>query len=190
MEEFHNPSSIMLLKCLQTIPDHRRPQGQRYDLAHVLLFSILAIASGANSYRLVHSFIKIHFVELKEYFKIPWKKAPAYTSIRSMIQGLDKKGLEKAFRLYAKTLKDFLKQDGYACVGLDGKAVKGSFDHFQDQKAIQILSAFLSEPKLILAHETIEEKTNEIPVAQELFQALGLKDVIFTLDALHIQKKL
>lgn len=179
----------MLLKCIQKIPDHRRRQGQRYDLAHVLLFSILAIASGANSYRSVHSFIKVHFHELQQYFKIKWKKAPAYTSIRSMIQGLDKKALEKAFRSYAKMLQAFFKQDGYACVGLDGKVVRGSFDHFQDQKAIQILSVFLSGPKLILAHETIQEKTNEIPVAQELFNTLGLRDVIFTLDALHIQKK-
>lgn len=179
----------MLLKYLQMVPDHRRPQGRMYDLAHVLLFSVLAIASDANSYREVASFMKIHFKKLKKYFKIKWKKAPGYTSIRNIIQGVDKQGLEKSFRMYAKALHALLQMEGYILVGLDGKAVRGSFDHFQDQKAIQILSAFLSEPKLILAHETIQEKTNEIPVAQELFQALGLQNAIFTLDALHIQKK-
>jgi len=30
-------------------------------------------------------------------------------------------------------------------VGFDGKVVRGSFDQFQDQKAIQVLSAFLTE---------------------------------------------
>jgi hypothetical protein len=179
----------MLLKYLQSVPDHRRGQGRMYDLAHILLFSVLAIASGANSYREVESFIKIHFKTLKKHFKMKWKKAPGYTSIRNIIQGTNKKGLEKAFRGYAKALHGLLSKGGYVFAGLDGKVVRGSFDHFQDQKAIQILSAFLSEPKLILAHETIEEKTNEIPVAQELFEALGLKNVIFTLDALHIQKK-
>ncbi|MCI5140036.1 MAG: transposase family protein [Candidatus Electrothrix sp. AR1] len=36
---------------LNTIEDHRRKQGQRYDLAHVLLFSIMALLSNADSYR-------------------------------------------------------------------------------------------------------------------------------------------
>jgi hypothetical protein len=179
----------MILKHLQAIPDHRLAQGQRYDLAHVLLFTILAIASGANSYRQVHTFMKVHFERLHEYFEIKWKKAPAYTSIRDIIQRTNKKELEVAFRAYSQELKKELGTGKHACVGLDGKVLRGSFDHFQDQKAIQVLSAFLGEEQLILAHETIEEKTNEIPVAQDLFKHLGLEDAIFTLDALHGQKK-
>jgi len=71
----------------------------------------------------------------------------------------------------------------------DGKVLRGSFDHFRDQKAIQVLSAFLSNPRLIWAHEEIAEKTNEIPTAQDLFLKLGLSGYIFTLDALHCQEK-
>lgn len=184
-----NNKNKMLLKYLKEIPDHRRGQGQRYDLAHILLFSVLAIASGANSYRTVDAFIKTHFAVLKEYFDIKWKNAPAYTSLRYIIRGTNKEGLEKAFRGYSKELRNEMKTDKYNYVGIDGKVVRGSFDNFEDQKAIQILSAFLSEEKLILAHETIAEKTNEIPVAQELFKHLGLENAIITLDALHTQKK-
>lgn len=179
----------MLLRHLESMPDQRRGQGQRYDLAHVLLFSVLAMASGADSYREVHTFMKTHFKELQAYFQIKWKRPPAYTTVRNVIQGVNKTALEKAFRSYSKELKEIMVKDKSVYVGLDGKVVRGSFDHFQDKKAIQVLSAFLSEEKLILAHETIEEKTNEIPVAQELFQALGLSNAVFTLDALHAQKK-
>lgn len=180
----------MLLKYLKRVLDHRRGQSKQYDLAHVLLFSVLAIASGANSYREVHTFIKTHLKKLKKYFHVGWKKAPAYTTIRNVIQGVDKPSLEKAFRVYGQEITQQLGEKKYRCVGLDGKAVRGSFDHFQDQKAIQVLSVFLSEEKIILAHETIEEKTNEIPVAQNLFATMGLKNIIFTLDALHCPKKL
>ena len=38
-----------LLAALQQIPDPRRRQGQRYDLAHLLLFAVLAILAGATS---------------------------------------------------------------------------------------------------------------------------------------------
>lgn len=74
-------------------------------------------------------------------------------------------------------------------IGFAGKVLCGSFDHFQDQKAIQILSAFLSERRIILAHEEIAEKTNEIPTAQELIRKLGLSGYIFTFAAINCQVK-
>ena len=40
-----------LLELLADIPDPRRAEGKLYKFPHVLLFSILAIVSGSNSYR-------------------------------------------------------------------------------------------------------------------------------------------
>jgi hypothetical protein len=36
------------------LPDVRRREGRRYPLAGMLLFSVLSILSGANSYRRIH----------------------------------------------------------------------------------------------------------------------------------------
>ena len=74
-------------------------------------------------------------------------------------------------------------------IAFDGKVLRGSFDNFNDSKAVQCLSAFLTESKIIIAHREIEEKTNEIPAAQELILNLGLKDKVFTFDAMHCQEK-
>jgi hypothetical protein len=49
-----------LLDLLADAPDPRRGQGQKYKLAHVLLFSILAIVTGSNSYRGIVTFIDVH----------------------------------------------------------------------------------------------------------------------------------
>src|SRR3954449_2591861 len=46
-----------LLTCLATIPDRRRAEGKRYGQAGVILFSILAMVSGARSYRQIHTVI-------------------------------------------------------------------------------------------------------------------------------------
>jgi hypothetical protein len=51
-------------------------------------------------------------------------------------------------------------------LAFDGKALKGSFDAFNDAKARQILSAFAVETALVLAHIVIDEKSNEIPAVQ------------------------
>src|SRR5215212_3939580 len=46
-----------LLTCLATIPDRRRAEGKMYGQAGVILFSILAMVSGARSYRQIHTLI-------------------------------------------------------------------------------------------------------------------------------------
>jgi len=177
----------MLLDIFKKIPDHRRAQARQFDLAHFLLFVVLALVSGAHSYRMIHTFIKTHLAVLNKHYRVAWKRAPAYATIRKIIHGIDAAALERAFRASTASRVDapYERQ-----VSLDGKTVRGSFDHFQDQKAIQVFSALLAQSELILAHETIEgNKTNEIPVAQQLIEALGLSGSVFTADAMHCQKK-
>lgn len=177
----------MLESFLFKIKDHRRKQGRRYELGHILLFSILAILSGADSYRKVQKFIVAHYETLNDNFDLNWKRMPAHTAIRDIIQGTSGAELEESFRQYSQGLAESEGQK--QVIGCDGKVLRGSFDHFKDQKAIQILSAFVSNSRLILAHEEIATKTNEIPTAQRLMTDLGLSGYIFTFDALHCQKK-
>lgn len=177
----------MLKSFLFKIKDHRRRQGLRYELGHILLFSIFAILSGADSYRKVHAFIKANYEALDEVFDLNWKRLPAYTTIRAIIQGTSAAEVEEAFREYSADLAESDSKKRF--MSWDGKVLCGSFDHFKDQKAIQVLSAFLSEQRIILAHEEIAEKTNEIPTAQELIRKLGLSDYILTFDALNCQTK-
>lgn len=177
----------MLESFLFKVKDHRRKQGRRYELGHILLFSILAILSGADSYRKIQRFIVAHYEPLDDLFELDWKRKPAYTAIRDIIQGTSGAELEACFRDYSQGLAE---SDGEKqVIGCDGKVLRGSFDHFNDQKAIQILSVFVSDSRLILAHEEIASKTNEIPTAQRLMAELGLSGYIFTFDALHCQKK-
>lgn len=177
----------MLKSFLLRIKDHRRRQGQRYRLEHILLFAILAILSNATSYRKIHAFILAQYKPLNGLFQLHWKRMPGYTTIRAIVQGTSAAEIEECFRAYTAALPNVPSQTRF--ISLDGKTVRGSFDHFKDQKAIQVLSAFLTEERLILAHEEIAEKTNEIPTAQELITQLGLTGCIFTFDAINCQEK-
>ena len=152
-----------------------------------MFFSVLALLSGATSYRKIESFISHHYEILNEHFGVNWKSCPAYTSIRNIIQGTSASEIEKSFRAYSAYLAQGEADQRF--IAGDGKVLRGSFDHFEDQKAIQILSIFLSDSAIILAHEEIATKTNEIPVVQQLMSDLGLSGYIFTLDALHCQEK-
>ena len=94
-----------LLGLLEEVPDHRRAEGKVYQLAHVLLFSILAIVSGGNSYRSIATFIEMHRHRLNDVFGLTWRRAPAHTAIRYILQGLDSDAVEAAFRRHATLLQ-------------------------------------------------------------------------------------
>jgi len=178
------------LSRLATIPDPRRAEGKLYQLPHVLLFSILAIVSGANSYRGICTFIKIHRRKLNRAFKIGWKRPPAHTAIRYILQGLRAVDVERVFRGHAANLNLAVAAPGARVVAFDGKALKGSFDSFHDVKARQVLSAFAADTALVLAHIEIDEKSNEIPAVQKLLEELDVAGHIVTCDAMHCQKNL
>jgi hypothetical protein len=179
-----------LLELLDQIPDPRRGQGQIYKLPYVLLFAILAIVTGGNSYRSIVTFIDVNRDKLNDAFGLKWRRAPAHTAVRYILQGLDPVNVEAVFRQHAARLQQACGKPGQSRIALDGKTLRGSFDHFADRAAAQVLSAFATDTSLVLAHVDIAEKSNEIPAAQALLAELGvLPGAIVTLDAIHCQKK-
>ena len=114
---------------------------------------------------------------------------PAVNTLRTLLHALDPAEIEAAFRRHAKHLGDTATPPGRRVIALDGKTLRGSFDHLDDQAAAQVLSAFASEAALILAHQEIAEG-DEIAAAQALIEQLGLSGILFTADALHCQKNL
>jgi hypothetical protein len=174
---------------LAEIEDPRRAEGKLYRLPHVVLFAILAIVAGANSYRTIHSFIDVHLVQLRDAFGVKWRKAPAYTTIRGILRQLDPVSVEQAFRRHAAALNDAAKIEGQRHVAVDGKTLRRSFDNFNDRRAAHMLSAFASDTALVLAHLDCGEKSNEIPAVQTLLGVLGLTGAVVTVDAMHCQKK-
>jgi len=183
---------MILINYLNAVPDPRRKQAQQYDLGSLLLFSIMAILSGSTSYRKIERFIHTHRKRLNRLCGTQWKRAPAHTSIRYALIGLNVDNLEIVFRSHAKLLQDSSSSTG--SIAMDGKVLRGSFDHFNDRKAAQMLSAFETDSQLVLGHIWITdddgEKEHEIQAVQRLMQELGLSEQLFTLDALHTQKNI
>lgn len=177
-----------LLEILREIPDHRRREGKRFDLSTVLLYAILAMVAGANSYRQMHEFIRIHRLRLNDAFDLALPYTPSYTGLRLILQGVDPNALEAAFRRHAAGVLTPPREPGLTAIAVDGKTLRGSFDAFADRKAAHMMSALRHADRIVLAHVMVAEKSNEIPAAPELIEALGLTDCLFTLDAEHCQK--
>ena len=181
---------MMLKSFLFEIKDNRRREGKRYKLGDILLFSIFAIPGGAVSYRKIHTFIKGHYEVLKQKFGPEWKRLPSYTTVRNIIRGLSPDEVEECFRKYSLKLSELPEEKSRKLfIACDGKVLRGSFDNFNDKKAIQIFSVFLQESGIISGHYEVHEKTDEIPVAQQMMRELGVGNCIFTYDAINCQEQ-
>lgn len=180
---------MLSMSALEGIVDARRGQGRMYDLPHVLLCCILAVAAGADSYRAIVRFIDARLGWLREHTGLTWRRAPTHTGLRAILLGLDQAGVEQALRRCASQA---LEGGERVTVALDGKALRGSLDRFADRAALQWLSAFATEQRLVLGQVSWGggDKGGEIAAAQRLIEELGLKDALYTLDALHCQKNL
>src|SRR5271167_983828 len=93
-----------LLEVLRAIPDHRRDEGKRFDLATVLLYAVLSMVAGANSYRQMHEFIRIHLQRLNEAFRLRPRCSPSHPGLRLIIQRVGSAALEAAFRQHALSI--------------------------------------------------------------------------------------
>jgi len=180
----------MLTTFFTDTKDFRRPQGRKYELDKILLLSVIAILCNAKSYRDISRFIKGKFEELKRELSFNWKKPPAYTTIRNIIQGVDSQEIEAAFRGFMQSQTQYGFDNTPIHIAIDGKTLCHSFDHFEDRKALQKLMFFDANNDLILGHIAIEEKSNEIPAFQSLLAVLEIPNAVFSADAMHCQKKL
>ena len=167
--------------------DARRAQGKRYALEPLLCAIVMSLMAGANSLRTIEVFIGERRAQLNELFGTDWRKAPSWVGIRKFLLQLDEHDLESAVRAFAQ--KQVCAPQGRQFIALDGKALRGSASRLEDMTARHIVSAFDQQGLIVLGHVEVAEKSNEIPAAQALVESLGLQGRVFTMDALHCQKK-
>ena len=78
--------------------------------------------------------------------------------------------------------------EGLTIVATDRKTMRGSKSKEMNQKARHIVSLFLTDSKLVLTQNQVDEKSNEIPALIALLDNLNLENCVITMDAMHTQK--
>jgi hypothetical protein len=161
-------------------------------LSPLLASLLLAVLSGATSFRKMAVYMALQRERLNTLFGTEWTQTPSYGAIRDFLHGLDVGDMEQLLRNHAQSLpadpdSPALEKE-LRWIALDGKALRGSAERVEDNRARQIVSVFAQKERLVLGQCEIDEKTNEIPVVQQLMADLGLAGCLYTADALHCQK--
>jgi len=178
-----------ILELLRTLKDHRRKEGQRHPKEVVLLIIIIAVMAGAKGERAIDRFAQNNKKALIKALRIKRKEVPSRSVIRGVIENINFKSLQEIFYRWALPMVKIKEKE---VISIDGKAIRGTAKNSRDkfQNFVSLVSVFASKRKQVLTTTKREtQKENEIPKVQELLKMLNLKDVTFTLDALHCQEK-
>jgi hypothetical protein len=178
-----------IIDFLSRIPDKRRGAGQRHSQEIILLIVLMSIMSGYYGYRAMGDFVERNHTDLLKYLKPKKNRLPTFFTIRRVLIQMDFVEFSKQFYAWAKNYIDIQSSEW---VSIDGKAIGGTVKNQPNshQDFVNLVSIFTSRQKMVLANaKVINSKESEIPVVRQLIEALHLKDVVFTLDALHCQKK-
>ncbi len=118
-----------LYQCLQTVPDQRARQGQRYPVASIFLSGVLAKLAGQERSRAMAHWAKLRKQELRLLFELKRETMPhESTWSRVLGRGVDPGQLEQVLgHFFATALaKGSRRKRGTIQVCLDGKTMRGT----------------------------------------------------------------
>ena len=183
---------LTLLDYLEEVPDFRRKEGRRYPLPTLLVMIIMAIMSGRFGYREIARFLHTNQQELVSALALSREKMPSHVTIRTVLMKLDFNALNHVFKAWVNA---HVHPEEHTWIGVDGKSIRSTVVNYDTayQDFVSMVSAFTHNQGLVLAHQPYQSKErSEVHVTQELIpqliDALGLKNAVFTLDALHCKK--
>lgn len=172
-----------LLDALLQVRDGRFRRGIRYKLPSILAVTVCAVLCGIDSFRGIAEYAANLPLEARKRFGFRRGKAPDEETVRRTLNAIDAAQFDSVTRDWIQSRCPSLKGK---IVAIDGKSMRAS--RTDSGSAPHILSVVLHHDGIALASVKVGDKTNEIPVAQQVLQQLPLKQSIVTLDALHTQR--
>ena len=172
-----------LFENLRNIDDPRREHQKFHWLFEILVISICAVICGAEHWTEMEEFGEAKqewfasFLELKN-------GIPSPDTFRRVFILLDNIKLKEVFVEWISSAVSLSKG---VLVNIDGKNLCGSKESVNGKRALNVVSAWVSEQSVVLGQVRCEEKSNELTAIPELLKILDLEGCIVTIDAIGCQ---
>lgn len=177
------PQLRSLLQHFKSVPEYRA-RIESYPLWSLLALVACAILSGAQrGPKALAGFAKKLSQAQRRALGIRphangWYPAPSAPTVSRALHAVDPEAVDRAVLDFQAQVRGQPPKD--ELVALDGKEPKHGGGH-------SILSAVSVPSQYYLGSAVVDQKTNEIPVARQLFPKLDLEGRFVSLDALHTQ---
>jgi len=166
----------MLWYTLHSVPDYRRGQGRRHDLATILTLAILAISCGSTSYLAMQEWCENYQDRISQQVPFLAGHMPNSATFHRVFAHLDVTVFEEIIGAWLQTIIPLKKGEGIA---IDGKEIHGT--------GLCLVSAFAHIAKAVLGTDT---KGKELVVGPDVLRHITIKGHVITGDALFAQRSL
>ena len=155
-----------------------------YPLADILIIIMLGVICGLEKSEHIVTYAKNKASFLRQVFGI--LKLPSEYTLNRILDMVD--GVEVSEVIIEIMKMRILKLGDI--IAVDGKSIRSTIPEGKKTAALQILTAYFTESGVVLGQKYItdKDKTNEIPVFQEMLLYVDIKGKTITADAMHCQK--
>jgi predicted transposase YbfD/YdcC len=172
-----------VLHFFSTIPDPRLGFNLTYKLEHIFFIMLSAILAGANSINQIAIFSKAKAQWIKNFIAID--TIPSYGIFWWILVRIRPEFLRQLLSKWLETLPEGLKDQ---ILAMDGKCLRGTQDSATPNPTLHLVSLFAVEKGIILAQQSVENKSNEITAIPKILDQIDIQGAIVTSDAMGCQK--
>jgi len=174
---------LIIEEFLSCVADPRMERGRKHSLENIVVISLLAVISGADSFVAIED-----FAEAKQ----PWLATfldlrdgiPSHDTIGRVFGLLDPRSLAEAFRRWTLAMSTLSKEK---LIAIDGKTLRRSFRHAGDNAFVHMVSAWSAANHVVLGQVKTDDKSNEITAIPELLDFVDVKGALVSIDAAGTQ---
>lgn len=145
-------------KHFENVTDPRADRGHNHDLLEMIFLTLTATLCGANSWADVERFGLRRQDWLEQFLELK-NGIPSHDTLGRVFARLDSAEFIAALYDWVETFAGDLRGQGLA---IDGKTLRGSFDHARQTSALQLVTAFATSSRLVLRQLAVAEGSNEI----------------------------
>lgn len=168
------------------VEDPRQAHKVKHRLDDIILLAIFAVISNAQSWTEIEAFGLAKEEWLKQHLILE-NGIPSHDTIQRVFQILDPAVLMSRFIAWTQGVMSVSKDK---IIAIDGKTLRGSRDVSRERKALHLVRAWATEQGVLLGHQKVDEKSNEITAIPEILSLLALKGCIVTIDAMGCQTEI
>lgn len=171
-------------KHFANIEDPRIDRTKLHKLLDILVIAICAVICGADNWEEVQLFGEAKEAWFKTFLDLP-NGIPSHDTFWRVFARLDPQQFQQSFVSWISSVTAVTQGQ---VIAIDGKTLRGSHDKALGRGAIDMVSAWAAENRLVLGQVKVDDKSNEISAIPELLQVLEVSGCIVTIDALGCQK--
>ena len=152
-------------------------------LSDILMISLLTYLTGGTDYQDMHLFAEERGSEFDGFLELP-NGSPSSDTFERVFKKLKSESLHSCLECYGKEILASLSEKQ---IVLDGKKLRGVSPCSKGNAGLYILNAWVSENRICIGQQKVEDKSNEITAIPKILDSLEIEDAVVSIDAIGTQ---